>query len=112
LRKKLFAELNTDKVPVVFKTCLFKMNLTPGSAGSIEFHKALREQKDSEVFKSDSVKHIIDYKWQKLYYFGYGYFSYFCLYLIMVMIWQHPTVVLVWIILHAIEELIILWSLR
>ena len=43
------------------------MNLIPGSKESIEFHTALSKCTDPEVFSSDVIKYILEYKWQILY---------------------------------------------
>jgi len=39
------------------------MNLIPGSKESIEFHTALSKCTDPEVFSSDVIQYILEYKW-------------------------------------------------
>ncbi len=52
-----------DKKPVIYKNIAFKMNLIPGSKESIEFHTALSKCTDPEVFSSDVIQYILEYKW-------------------------------------------------
>lgn len=81
LEPHFFAKENTDQKPIVMNQLKFRYTWRVGSKSSVDFHWTLYRQGYSQVFKSESIKRIIDYKWEQLKYFGYTYFTIYAIYL-------------------------------
>lgn len=41
------------------------LNLTPGSKQSVDFHKMLAETECKEIYKTEAIKKILEYKWNE-----------------------------------------------
>ena len=59
-----------DKTTTILKTVMFKLSYTLGSERSLEFHEALAfsvlKKGSNEVFRSESINAVVEYKWGKL----------------------------------------------
>lgn len=54
---------NDDDGPVEFKTSKFKYNFCPGSNMSLALHTALAKTESENVFQSEIIQMILNYKW-------------------------------------------------
>jgi hypothetical protein len=69
---------------VRFKTFLVPLNLIPGSRDSIEIHTALHDGGANSIYETDFVSSLLTFKNRKLGLMGYAFFTYYCIYLLMI----------------------------
>ena len=58
-------------MPSEFKMIITPLNLEKGSKPSLDLVKAIEECEVQEVFSSELLQKIIDYKWQQIRYLNY-----------------------------------------
>jgi len=106
LRQHLFSTEDTEQQPIKVHTCLFRLNLTPGSMESLLFHSTLGKHADPKVFRALAVDHIITYKWDSIKYYGYVYVAYYMIYMTCITLLRYNgwRMVAVWFALHLTDE--------
>lgn len=55
-----------DERPVEFKRIDIKYNYNLGSNDSINLHEALSETSNIDIYKTEAIQKIIEYKWDRL----------------------------------------------
>ncbi|CDW74847.1 wd-40 repeat protein [Stylonychia lemnae] len=61
----------SQQKPLLFKSLKIKYNLEPGSLSSIILHQSLQDTNSKEIFTSEAVNRILEYKWNKVKQFAY-----------------------------------------
>ena len=55
-----------NEMPVFLQKINFKYNFEIGSSDSLDFHIALSNVKEANVFTSETILLLIEYKWRKI----------------------------------------------
>lgn len=51
-------------MPVVFKKFILSLDLNPGCQDSLDLHESLSECQNEDVFKTEFVIKLINFKWE------------------------------------------------
>ena len=51
-------------MPVVFKKFIIGLDLGPGCQDSLDLHESLSECSNENVFKTEFVKKLLNFKWE------------------------------------------------
>ena len=81
------------------------MFLTPGCEPSIKFHSALKNHDGREVYKSKSIKALLEYKWGKLYLHAYIAFIFNLFYMFWIQVSSKAGDALVFAIIYFLQFL-------
>jgi len=96
--------LRKDEKPVRIVTSSFKTSLTPGSSDSIALHRAFHDSDSNNIFSSSSVRNLIEYKWNKVWWVGLIWTILYVIYLISLMYMPGYKWILFCLIVQALIE--------
>jgi hypothetical protein len=92
---------------------MMKFNFMRGSYDSLEFLKALIEKAAelNQLFSSNTVKHLLMFKFSNVYYLGFALFLIYLVYLAFATFYPIKSVMTCWLVFYTIQKAIIMKGL-